>query len=161
MGDLYESRNGGMYDLAFYDITASTTLSNLTAYSDDTGGENDVVSLSTLAPPSIEDVLVGSTVMKVGSRTFYTQGQIIAKFDTMTTSSSSYRSLISTTALALPGDSGGAAFIYYNGSYRIIGTVTGSKFISNIEMSANTFTKSYFAAYEYSVNALGFTIYRY
>ena len=160
VGDLYASRNGGMYDLAFYDITPGTTLSNVTSYSGVTGGSNETVSLSPTCLSVDDEILVGSTVMKVGSRTFYSQGQILCTEASYSVNFVSYNNFIKTTALNLVGDSGGAAFIYYGGAYRIIGTMSASDY-STYPRDASTFICSYIASYRHSVNALGFTIYHY
>lgn len=160
VGTLYDSAVGGKYDIAFYDKTSNTTLSNQTSYSDDMGNATETVSLSTAAPPTSASVLVGSTVMKVGGRTFFTQGEILSIRESWMTSSFAFTNAMRTTALNLAGDSGGAAFIYYGGSYRIVGTMSGTGY-SSLPHTAAIFEHSYIAQYQYAVNALDSTIYRY
>ena len=147
VGSLYDYNCGGNYDLAFYDATASASLSNWTSYSDDIGNAIDIVELSTLAPTNI---LVGATAMKVGASTFFTSGTITSLNYNTTADGISYTNMIKTTANAAPGDSGGATFILYQNTYRIIGTVTGG----NV-------SKGYSFMAPYTQYALESTIYRY
>lgn len=160
VGTLYDKSVGGKHDIAFYDKTSNTTLSNQTSYSDDVGNATETVSLSTTAAPTSAFVLVGSTVMKVGSRSFYTQGKIKSVSAGWSTDDYSFKGSMKTTALNLGGDSGGAAFIYYDGSYRIVGTMSGSSYTGD-SLTAKTFSHSYIAQYRYATNALDSTIYRY
>lgn len=159
VGTRYDYAVGGNYDIAFYDKTSSTTTSNQTSYSDDVGSSNETVSLSTTAPPTSQSILLGSTVMKVGSASFFTLGEILSVNTNYRISNVNFTNLMQTTALNLGGDSGGAAFIYYGGSYRIVGTMTGSSY-SGTSLTSNTFTYSFIAQYRYAVNALNSTIYR-
>ncbi len=155
-GVRFGSRCGGIYDIAFYDAQSGVTLTNRTSYSDDSGNATDVVQLSIQDPPSNNNILLGSTVMKVGASTFYTSGQITNCNANATlsegTGTRSYTDLFRTSARARKGDSGGTAFILYQGTYRIIGTITGG----SVE-HGYTYISKYLNAYY----ALGTVIYRY
>jgi len=155
VGNIYDSRCGGKYDIAFYDTTTNTSLSNTVAYSDDMGNaiSGELAILSTIVAPTSENILLGTTAMKVGSKTFFTQG-IIESTDYRSTTSdgTTYTNTIRSKARASNGDSGGAVFIYYGGNFEIIGTVTGG---------STSGTYSFAAKYQYAYNALDSVIYRY
>lgn len=155
VGNIYDSRCGGNYDIAFYDATTNTSLSNTVAYSDDMGNaiSGELAVLSTVAAPTSESILLGTTAMKVGSKTFFTQGVIESTdFRRTTSDGTTYTNTIRSKARASNGDSGGAVFIYYGGDFEIIGTVTGG---------STSGTYSFAAKYQYAYNALDSVIYRY
>ena len=63
-------------------------------------------------------------------------------------------------AISLPGDSGGAAFIEYNGEFRIVGTMSSATYSNGIVTEGNC-SCSYIADYNYSYGELDSVIYRY
>lgn len=165
VGTLYDYRFGGDCDISFYDAASEVTLSNITAYSDDIGSSNEVVELSIYSVPS-NQIIVGSTLMKVGGSTFYTQGTIMevgCDYERYSTDYGTYvwdTNRIKSNALALPGDSGGAAFIEYNGEFRIVGSMAAG-YYGGEEATEENFSCSFIADYNYSYGELDSVIYRY
>ena len=149
VGNLYDYRYEGTSDFAFYDATSGTTLSNITAYSDDMGNDSDVVSLDA-SYVLTNNVSYNSLIMKVGSRTFYSHGYLVDTNYTAHYDDAIITNLIRTSAKALAGDSGGAVFVEYGGKYCILGNISGGDG-----------TYSYVTKFEIARTALDSTIYLY
>lgn len=149
VGNLYSYAYSGNADFSFYDAAGSTTMFNLTAYTDDSGSSGGYISLST-TEISVQAVLTNRTMFKCGGTTYLSSGKILS-----TNYYNGLSNMIKSNAYAQPGDSGCVAFIYDGGVYKIIGSA------SSISNSNGAFQFSYFSQYHNNKFSLYSTIYRY
>lgn len=130
----------GTSDVAFIAITDSNYEgSNIMMYSDPYGSEDGVA----IAEANyVESVLTNTTIYKVGSTSYLTQGHITATdYISIYDWNSIITDLYKTTVYVDGGDSGGCAYIYHDGRYVAAGTVSGKQETNSGEFEFSMISK--------------------
>ena len=138
VGVKYDYAFSGSADISFYDATSAASLTNITAYTNESGG---YITISSDEIPSNYDP-TGDAFVKYGMTSEMTEGDVYSGSWVR----GGVSDLLKTSALALPGDSGGVGLVYYNYQYRIVGSVSGGDYNSNTP-SASSFVASFFSRY--------------
>lgn len=146
----------GSVDAAFVAITNSSYTPSNQVYYRSSGGKINGVTLA--ASSWMYSYALNGTIYKSGATTYLTSGTINRTSYTLTYNGKTISDLLRTSALVLPGDSGGVVYCPYNDVYVKAGTVAAGEFMST-SMTEDTFVWSYFSKIDNQISALGIGTY--
>ena len=113
----------GSADASFIKIANGNSIKNQTYYSDSSGSKSDGDTIG--SNTYMTSVAKGSTVYKVGSKTYKTSATVKNVNYTTTVNGVTFENMTKTTSFCDSGDSGGLVYMYYNGEYKPAGLIKG------------------------------------